>query len=118
MGVTITIEVDDSVLAKMINEASGPIKPKIVADGVNYGIWLEIGTTKMAARPTAAPAVEAVRGRFAQAFAQAQAISTALTQGVVDKTARDVERLWKQNIVTKHVIDTGAYLNSVHVVEE
>ena len=117
MGVTIRIVVDDSVLVKMINASKGPVKPKVIADGVSYGIYQEMGTTKVVARPTAAPAVEAVRGGFAQAFAQANAISTVLAQSVVDKTARDVERLWKQNIVTKNVIDTGAYLNSVHVVE-
>ncbi len=38
-GVTIKITVDDTELVKLINAASGPIKPKIVADGVNYGIY-------------------------------------------------------------------------------
>jgi len=117
MGVTIRIDVDDRELVKLINAASGPIKPKIVADGVNYGVWQETGTTKMAARPCATPAIEAVRGGFAQAFAQASAITSALAQGVVEKTAQNVERLWKQNIITKGVVDTGAYLNSVHVVD-
>lgn len=34
---------------------------------------------------------------------------------VLDKAARDVEAGWKDNIVQKNVVDTGAYLNSVHV---
>lgn len=118
MGATISITVDDRVLAKMIREAKGPIKPKVVADGVNYGIYQEMGTVRgLVARPCAAPAVEAVRAGFEKAFAQASAISTEKAQGVVDKSARDVERIWKQNIITQDVIDTGAYLNSVHTVD-
>ena len=35
-------------------------------------------------------------------------------QAVLDKAAFDVEALWKENIVAKGVVDTGAYLNSVH----
>ena len=34
---------------------------------------------------------------------------------VLDKLARDIEAGWKGRIIEKHVIDTGAYLNSVHV---
>ena len=117
MGVTIRIDVDDRELVKLINAASGPIKPKVVADGVNYGIYQEMGTVKMAARPCAVPAIEAVRGGFAQAFAQASAITTALAQGVVEKAAQAVEQGWKQNIITKGVVDTGAYLASVHTVD-
>lgn len=34
---------------------------------------------------------------------------------VLDKSASDVENGWKEFIVQKGVVDTGAYLNSVHV---
>ena len=37
---------------------------------------------------------------------------------ILDKAAHDVEAGWKENIILKHVIDTGAYLNSVHVEGE
>jgi len=117
MGVTINITVDDTVLVNLINASKGPVRPKIVADGVRHGVYNELGTYKMVARPCAVPAVEDVRGGFAQAFSAAGAISTALAQTVVNKTARDVERQWKKYIVQKGVVDTGAYLNSVHVVE-
>ena len=37
---------------------------------------------------------------------------------VLEVAARNIERDWKQNIVTQHVIDTGTYLGSVHVVKD
>ena len=117
MGITIRITVDERNLVKLINATKGPIRPKIVSDGVNYGIYHEFGTVKMGARPCAAPAVESVRSGLVWAFVQANAISDVLAQGMIDKAARDVERLWKQNIITQDVIDTGAYLNSIHTVD-
>jgi len=34
---------------------------------------------------------------------------------VIDVAAANIEGSWKKSIVDKNVIDTGAYLNSVHV---
>jgi hypothetical protein len=34
---------------------------------------------------------------------------------LLGKGAADIERGWKEQIVAKHVVDTGTYLNSVHV---
>jgi HK97 gp10 family phage protein len=39
-----------------------------VQDGVNYGIFLELGTSRMAAQPFLLPAVEAWRQKFLDAF--------------------------------------------------
>jgi hypothetical protein len=36
-----------------------------------------------------------------------------LAEKVLAKTARDIERRWKEYIIIKDVIDTSAYLNSV-----
>jgi HK97 gp10 family phage protein len=36
-------------------------------------------------------------------------------EAVLDKAAHDVEAGWKEEIISKRVIDTGAYLNSVKV---
>jgi len=119
MGITIRIDVDDSELVKLINAAKGPIKPKVVADGVDYGIYQEMGpaddnsTHRWAFTPFMAPAVERVRAGFAQAFKLAAAISTEKAQGVVDKSARDVARIAK-GLVRK---DTSALANSIHVVD-
>ena len=41
-----------------------------VQDGVNYGIFQELGTSKMAAQPFLLPAVEVWRQKFLDAFAE------------------------------------------------
>lgn len=110
-GPKIHITVDDSVLRKMIADTKGPIEPKVVADGVNYGLFNEWGTSKMTAVPFMRPAVEAVRPGFNKAMHQAWR-SVSLMQSVVDKTAFDVERGAKQ----RAPVDTGALRNSIHVV--
>ena len=107
---SVTITVDDRALKALISN-TGAKAEKIVADGVNYGIWLEIGTSKMAARPAAGPAVEAVRPGFDRAF-KGQLTDTQV-ETVVTKAAFDVERGWKE----RAAVDTGAYKNSIHVVD-
>jgi HK97 gp10 family phage protein len=39
-----------------------------VSDGVDYGLWVEMGTSRMAARPFMLPAVEKWRQQFLDAF--------------------------------------------------
>ena len=41
-----------------------------VSDGVEYGIFQELGTSKMAAQPFLVPAIEAWRERFLNAFGE------------------------------------------------
>jgi len=53
-----------SIAAKMI----GPLTAEIVC-GVEYGIFQELGSYKMAAQPFLTPAVEAIREPFIQAIA-------------------------------------------------
>ena len=38
-GPTIKITIDDSKLRKMIADTAGKLRPKIVADGVEYGLY-------------------------------------------------------------------------------
>jgi hypothetical protein len=111
---TVTVKVDDRELVRLMRKSKGKAPKRIVADGVHYGIYQEFGHHGVAARPCAKPAAEEVRPSFHKAMAEALTIEQA--EQVTEKAARDVERLWKQNIVTKDVIDTGAYLNSIHVV--
>lgn len=42
----------------------------IVSDGVEYGIFQELGTSKMAAQPFLIPALEKWRQKFTDAFAE------------------------------------------------
>ena len=106
----IKIVIDDSKLVAMIQETRGKKPMRIVADGVEYGIYQELGTHRTAAHPFMRPAVEAVRPGFTKAF-KAAGSNFALADQVVEKTARDVERLAKQHAL----VDTGALRASIHV---
>jgi len=55
------------------------------------------------------PAVEAVAGGFERAFKNQ--LSLGQIDAVIEKTARDVERIAKQ----RAPVDTGALKNSIHV---
>lgn len=41
---------------------------RVISDGVEYGIYQEFGTSHLAARPCAGPAVEDERGPFSRAW--------------------------------------------------
>lgn len=110
-GPKITLRIDDRELTGLIRKTSGKGPVRVVADGVEYGLYVEMGTSRMAARPAARPAVEKVRPGFDKAFQGV--ITNEQAAIVVDKAALDVERLWKQNAA----VDTGAYKNSIHVVD-
>ena len=107
---TITITVDDRELKRLIANTGGPAVTAIVADGVEYGIWQETGTSKMAAQPFMVPAVEAVRPGWEASF-KGQLTDTQVSE-VVRKTAFDIERGAKERAPT----DTHALQNSIHVV--
>lgn len=51
--------------SKMIDEMTYRVQ-----DGVTYGVFQELGTSKMAARPFLKPALEAWRSKFLAAFAE------------------------------------------------
>lgn len=108
----IRIVIDDTKLVRMIKQTRGKKPMRIVADGVEYGIHQELGTHRTAAQPFMRPAVESVRPGFTTAW-KAAGSNFGLADKVVEKTARDVERLAKQNAP----VDTGALRASIHVVK-
>jgi len=108
-GASVSVRIDDSELRRLIDKTSGRAV-RIVADGVHYGIYQEMGTERMPAHPFMRPAVESVRASFVQAWRDVVTIDQA--EAVVEKAARDVERLAKGNAP----VDTGALRNSIHVV--
>lgn len=55
-----------SIAGKMIGELTGEI-----VCGVEYGIYQELGTTRMGAQPFLTPAVEAIKEPFFQAIGAA-----------------------------------------------
>jgi len=107
---TITITVDDRALKALIANTGGRVE-KIIADGVNYGIYQEFGTSKMGAQPFMSPAVEAVRPGWDAAFTNQ--LTDQQVEGVVTKAAFDIERGAKE----RAPVDTGALKNSIHVVD-
>ena len=110
MAETVRITVDDTKLRALIAATKGKKPVRIVADGVEYGLYQEMGTERMGAHPFMVPAVEQVRPGFAQAFKGLDNLVAA--EKVVEKAARDVERFAKVNAP----VDTGALRSSIHVV--
>lgn len=86
------------------------------------GVFHEFGTVNMPARPTLIPAVESNRDALEKGLQQAGG-DLGRVDTVVDKVAYDVLGDWRTNIqqmpVGDHIglIDTGAFINSTHVVE-
>ena len=112
----VTIRLETGILDGLIEDTAGKPHTKVVADGVHYGIYQEMGVEngfgrgiKIPAHPFMRPAVEAVARGFEQAF-KGQ-LTTAQVDAVIEKTARDVERIAK----VKAPVDTGALRNSIHV---
>ena len=128
MSVKVKWKYDNRKLHELIKKTSGPAVKRIVSDGVEYGVYVELGTSKMPARPCAVPAAERVFKHFFvkgfKAAFEGGDISLKAAETVVDKTAFEFERHWKLNIINapkfgpgggKGAIDTSAYLNSIHV---
>lgn len=107
-GATIRITIEDARLRALI-AATNKKPTRIVADGVEYGLYQEMGTSRMAAHPFMRPAVEAVRGGFVRAFQGVESLEQA--ELVVEKAARDIERGAKM----RAPFDTGALWSSIHV---
>jgi hypothetical protein len=110
-GPKITLRVNDSELVRLIQKTKGKGPVRVVADGVEYGLYQEMGTSRIPAHPFMRPAVEAVRAGFTQAMKGALTMDQ--VTAVVDKAAFDIERGAKQNAP----VDTGALKNSIHVVD-
>jgi len=110
-GPQITLKVDDSELQRLIRKSAGKGPVYIVADGVEYGLYQEMGTSRNAAHPFMVPAVEAHREGFKAGF------KGCLTIEQADKHVRTfafkVQGLAQRNAP----VDTGALRNSIHVVD-
>jgi hypothetical protein len=106
----VKITVDDSKLRELIAN-TGAIATAVIADGVSYGIYQELGTSKMPAHEFMKPAVEAVRPGFEKAFmgqlTNAQIVVT------VKKIAFEIEDIAKKRAPVRY----GNLRNSIHVVQ-
>ena len=109
---SIQIRADFTTLDAMIGRLRG--KPvRIVHDGVAYGVYQEFGTTRLAPRPAAQTAASEIEPAYDALMEKITDVAD--PDAAIEKIARDFEGRWKQQIITMHIIDTGAYLNSIAV---
>lgn len=112
--------VDDSKLVKLMNDLKAQGKPvRIIADGVEYGLFVHEGYTSrggnyIAGRPFLGDAIETHRKEIGAAIKKA---GPGNIEAAIETAARKVEYTTKANINRMHAVDTGALLNSIHVVD-
>lgn len=111
MAGKVTMVVDDTRLVQMIQNMKPTEPVRILADGVDYGIDQEFGTSRRAAHPFMVPAIEYVRPAYDKGFGQIQNLEHA--EAFVEKLARDAERKAK----TLAPVLTGNLKSSIHVVK-
>lgn len=90
----------------------------LVGPTVKYAVYLELGTSKMEARPFVRPAAERVQSDFGlvSQFIDGDVLEVG-EAGVVEATALAVEAEITRIITQKGLIDTGAMRASVTTVE-
>jgi hypothetical protein len=110
---TVRVILDDRKLQEIIRATAGNVKRRIIADGVEYGVFVELGTSRMAARPALVPSFETHTANLGRALGQAVERGVSLDD-VMSKTAFDVQRGYQENVP----VATGALKNSIHVEEE
>ena len=110
----LTIKVDTGILDDIIkNVGNVSTSTYIIADGVDYGIYQEFGTHKMAAQPFLIPAFEDAIKPFPEAVGQAVERGVDLNK-VLRKTAFDIQNMAMQR--APH--DTGALRDSLNARPE
>jgi len=110
MSVKVTL---DAAKLKHLVANTGADIERFVADGVEYGIYQELGTVRQGyAQPFMRPAAEQVRPGFNAAFANQ--LTDGQVEAVVVKAAFDLSGIAAQ-IAPK---DTTALANSIHVTED
>jgi len=90
----------------------------LVGPTVEYAVYLELGTSKMEARPFVRPAAERVQSDFGlvSQFVDGGVLEVG-EAGLVEATALAVEAEIVRIITQKNLIDTGAMRASVTTVE-
>lgn len=105
---------DDKLLRRIERNTAGTdVKNRTIHDGVEYGVFVELGARGRPARPNLVPAFERVTKDLPRAIGQAIEAGIGLDD-VLAKAAFDVQAIWASNVP----VDTGAFKNSITVSEE
>lgn len=108
------VTLDDRKLREIIRDvANQDTSAWVVADGVEHGLFVEMGTTKMAARPCLVPAFEKNTRNLGRALGQAVERAVPLND-VLGKTAFDIQADYQGSVP----VDTGSLKNSIHTEEQ
>jgi hypothetical protein len=113
MAKTIKVHLDDRKLQEIIKSTEGGVRRRVIADGVNYGIHVELGTSRMAAQPFLIPAFEQHTRGLGDTLGKAIEAGVSLDD-VMGKVAFDIQAM-AQELAP---VDTGALKNSLHVETE
>lgn len=117
-GFTMTLRGADAVenlLGEIRSEFDGDAV-YVVGPTVEYAVYHEFGTYKMAARPFMRPAMDKVRSNMAgevQRMASSQGIPLDSEEAVVRCAALAVETHAKRIAHAKDIRETGALINSI-----
>lgn len=105
---TVRITLDDRKLQEIISATSGGVRRRVIHDGVEYGVFVELGTSRMAARPALVPAFEDHTRNLGNVIGKAIEANVPLDD-VIGKVAFDIQRDYQANVP----VDTGALKNSI-----
>lgn len=108
------VVLDDAVLDRLIRRIGKENLDRwIIHDGVEYGAFVELGTTQMKARPALAPAFErnvrALRRALGQAVERIRSLND-----VLGKVAFDIQEDYQSHVP----VDTATLKNSISVSKE
>lgn len=117
MPARVIIKLDKAKLEQIQRATAEHVPTWIISDGVDYGVYHELGTTRIHARPFLVPAFESKTRALGRALGQAIERGVSLA-AVMSKTAFDVQKETQANITEKHIFDTGNLFNSINARPE
>jgi len=108
---SVSVKLDMRVLEQIKKQVGDrPVETRTIRDGTEYGLYVELGTERMTARPALVPAVERVKKVLLSAIGPAVERGEDLN-AVFWKAAFLVEGWYKAEVP----VDTGTLKNSITV---
>lgn len=107
---TAKIKIDIRILDQLIKQTSEKVPTFVITDGVEYGIFTEFGTSRMAAQPALVPAIESNVRRLPKVIREALEDGGSLAD-TLEEFAEDIAGDWSDTVPVR----TGALRDSIHV---